>query len=290
MMLQKTSYSPVVVSSGEEWQDVELTPEEIQFALDGAKILKYERLKLEINDRKRQQMKAEILRPWSPEEMYGYILDHRAGKVGFSKNGGNDGKEVFVVDADNEAIIKALCFYFTNDKRFEELGVWDEQRTGYTKFNWRLHKGILLCGSYGTGKTKLMKMFCKNKRQCFDVMSTSQIASAFSKNGDTIIDFFSNVHRWDVKGAGNFYQDSVGVCFDDLGNKTEGDKIFFGTRANVMQSILKMRYDNGLPFHLTHISTNCTAKALQEHYGGAVWSRILEMFNVVELNGKDRRK
>ena len=86
-----------------------------------------------------------------------------------------------------------------------------------------------------------------------------------------------------------FYQNQVGACFDDLGTERQGKH--YGDAANVMEQIILNRYDNtNAPWYYTHITTNLTADEIENYYGTRVRSRMREMFNLITLEGEDRRK
>jgi DNA replication protein DnaC len=58
-----------------------------------------------------------------------------------------------------------------------------------------------------------------------------------------------------------------------------------------MAEILLNRYDNPqTPWHYTHITTNLTAAEIEQYYGTRVKSRMREMFNMITLDGEDRRR
>jgi hypothetical protein len=259
---------------------------ELAEAVATAKRLKYERGKNEIEARRREEFRREVERPWTAQELYGFVLDYRAAKIGFSANEGADGKKVFVVDDMNRDFLKAMCYYFTSDPKFEKLCSPDGDG-GMVHHNWRLNKGIMVVGDVGTGKTALMKLFARNKRQCFDVMNCIDISFEFARKGDEAIQALGHVHRYQPRDPYYFYHTELGICFDDLG--TEEEKQHFGNRSNVMAEVILKRYAAGLDFDMTHITTNLTADALKEMYGPRVWSRMMEMFNIVELRGTDRR-
>lgn len=264
-----------------------LTEEETHAAILAAKRLKYEAHKATIDAENRKRFKEAILKPWSPSEMYGYILDDRTGCIGFSRNNGEDGKKLFRVDEDCRDFVMAACYYFTNHPDFERLCTPDEQG-GYTHHNWRLNKGFLVCGGVGVGKTTLMKLFSRNKRRCFDVLNCTDLSYQFAKKGEDAIEAFGKVHHYEPLDPNYFYQEQIGLCLDDMG--TEEEKVNFGNKANVIAEIILRRYAAGLPYEYTHVTTNLTASALQSYYGPRVWSRITEMFNVIEIKGNDRRK
>jgi DNA replication protein DnaC len=158
----------------------------------------------------------------------------------------------------NEKIVKLLCYYFAEDKKFEELG-------------FSLKKGLLLTGGVGCGKTTLMKFFSTNRRQKYAVKSVRDISYQFAEEGFEMIRQY-NQRVW---------------CFDDLG--TEGERKHYGDIVNVMKDILLNRYDRNMT---THLTTNLTGDQIRECYGERVASRLREMCNVIEFptTSKDLRQ
>lgn len=177
------------------------------------------------------------------------------------------------VDSDNEAIVLNLCRYFTNDKTFDG----------------DLNKGLLLVGGVGIGKTTLMQFFKRNQKFSYRLMSCREIESDFSLEGEKSVSYCS----YNVQIATNsnpFGHQEIGFCFDDLGTEANGKH--FGKEKNVMAEIILNRYDNQLPGHCTHITTNLTADQIKAQYGTRVTDRMREMFNIITFasNAKSRRK
>ena len=84
-------------------------------------------------------------------------------------------------------------------------------------------------------------------------------------------------------------QKPVNICIDDLGVEKESVK-HFGSEETVIEKILASRYNlfqNGI---ITHATTNLDATMLQEKYGERLYSRFREMFNLIILQGGDRRE
>lgn len=183
----------------------------------------------------------------------------------------------FEVDEYNQAAVKAMCYYFAGDRRFERAG------DGFS-----LNKGLMLCGGAGVGKTTLMEVCRVNPRRCYTIVSCRKIVDTYATEGHGVLHHYSNpVHI--PASRDSFYQREIGVCFDDLG--TEGSRRHYGDQVNVMADILLNRYDGGTtPFCYTHITTNHTADEIEQFYGTRVRSRMREMFNMITLKGGDRRK
>lgn len=267
------------------WENEDLTPEEQNDAMNSAKKEKYLR-------KQQSTIKQVMQAKWTPEQMYDYLLQVRAIKLGFSENGGADGKPVFQVDDNNKDIIYALCLYFTNDQGFEKLCTKDETGS-LIQMNWRLNKGLMIVGGVGIGKTTLMRLFAVNKRQPFDVVNCIDIANQYmvpdeKTGGINAVNKYRGIHRKINPGSENLYHDAVGVTFDDLG--TEKKKNHFGNECNVMADILQLRYaNNNLKKEFTHVVTNQTAKDLLGTYGIRTHDRMREMFNIMIVPGTSRR-
>lgn len=180
-----------------------------------------------------------------------------------------------IIDENNRKAIKILSLYFTNDKRFEQLG-------------GSLNKGLMLRGGVGIGKTFLMNIFRSNQKQIFSVKNCGEIASKFNIEGRQILSDYSTKKPC-APSQLNFGQSESGICFDDLGCEKEG--IYYADKVEIMATILEMRYTRSL-HGMTHITTNILASDIELKYGQRVRSRMREMFNVIDFpeTATDRRK
>ncbi len=269
------------------YPDVELTEEEINIALGHAKIKKASILEHDRREAQRVQMENYYRSDWSFTDFVAF-LKSRMASTGFE------------VDDSNRNVINALCYYFNG--RLVNKGTPDNPeniRIGDPKFEeyqlntlgipMDLSKGIFIFGSVGVGKTRIMELFSINKLQCYQVMSCRKVVSEYIKNGAEVILPLSNRSYPFVKAIDNFWQDSMGVCFDDLGTESESANNY-GNKLNVFEQIILDRYDNHVPYNQTHFTSNLTPAMIKDRYGDRVNSRMREMFNLIELNGKDRRR
>lgn len=187
----------------------------------------------------------------------------------------------FKLDSNNKLIFDLLCKYFSDDHDFvvlaNELGV----------DNPSLTKGILLAGTFGTGKTWMMKLFQKNKKNCFMIKNAKEISNEFQIDGQEAANTYNNKIKNAYNDAAMFYQPVCGLCIDDMG--TEEIKNNYGNKSNVIGDILEMRYANGNTGPLLHATTNLNAEGINNFYGGRIVSRMVSIFNIIELKGDDRR-
>lgn len=188
----------------------------------------------------------------------------------------------FSIDNNNQIIYDLLLRYFSEDKDFISMA----SAIGINAPS--LNKGILLAGTFGTGKTWMMKLFQKNKRNCFLLKNAKEISSEFQKDGQEMAELYIKKKKNAFNDATFFYQPYCGLCIDDLG--TEEIKSNYGNKSNVIGDLLEMRYAAGDTGIFLHATTNLNGKGINDFYGPRVASRMREVFNILELNGEDRRK
>lgn len=189
----------------------------------------------------------------------------------------------FIIDQDNENIVRLLCEYFADDAEFEKKG-------------FSLDKGLLLFGGVGVGKTHLLSVFRQNQKQSYLMAACQDVESSYAKNGDDknpnsgepgLSQYFVNRP---LSVQNQWGQISQGFLFDDLGQENTNTK-YYGTERNTMVEVLSQRYKNRL-FTGTHITTNLSAVQIKEVYGVRVADRMREMFNLISFpeTAKSRRK
>jgi energy-coupling factor transporter ATP-binding protein EcfA2 len=184
--------------------------------------------------------------------------------------------DAFVVDsADYEIIFKVLVYTIRDVHNAQRLNI-------------DLSKGLLLSGPVGCGKTSLMKLInlVYPPKERYLIKSCREVSYDFISNGYSALNNYSHlsyVYREGQKVPRTW-------CFDDLG--TENTLKYFGNDCNVMVEVLLSRYDlfieNGMK---THLTTNLTAKEIEDIYGNRVRSRLREMFNLIsfDMSSRDKR-
>jgi hypothetical protein len=209
------------------------------------------------------------VRYYTPEELFGRL---KASKNQMGKS--------FSVDNDNRAQVKLVCQYFA----------------GVETPEINPSKGLALLGNVGVGKTYLMAFFFQNQLQSYTMANCRKIegqwveeAAAKDKPAQGVISRYSAP----IQGATNsnpFAHVHLGVCFDDLGTETSPSKAY-GEEKNVLAEILMNRYESGMPYNMTHVTTNLSAHDIGIKYGNRIRDRFREMFNVINFpnEAKSRR-
>ena len=157
------------------------------------------------------------------------------------------GQHFAIHPADYEIIFKLLVYAI-------------KDQTHAAKFNINLHKGILLSGPVGCGKTTLMTLtnhFYPQQHR-FVMKSCREISFEFIKDGYETIQKYTHLSY-----RKNAQENTVkAYCFDDLG--VENSLKYFGNECNVMAEILLSRYDLFVQRKMfTHITTNLSASRQQ---------------------------
>jgi len=182
-------------------------------------------------------------------------------------------------------LYRLLALYHTGNPEFETLA------PGYS-----LHKGLYLAGSYGTGKSFAMGLFCnhsvkqtpqlRNAPVESNFVSSLFIGREYRRTGDEIIKAYTDDCVYYLDREKKYHT----VTFDELSDKPEGKN--YGNTVNVLQEILEARYYTFVNHgQITHITTNITSlEDFVSLYGGRMGSRYREMFNVVYIEGIDLRQ
>ena len=166
-----------------------------------------------------------------------------------------------------------------------KLLVWTiKDKANAKKQGLNLHKGIMLTGPVGCGKTSLMKLlqYFSPREKRHIIKSCRDVSFEFIQDGYEVISKYS---RQSFR-----YNQPKTYCFDDLG--TENALKYYGNDCNIMAEILLSRYDLFITHKLiTHLTTNLNSSEIEQMYGTRVRSRMREMFNLVSFSNdsKDKR-
>lgn len=163
-----------------------------------------------------------------------------------------------ILHADNTPLIRAICFFFSKDERFE------------TELKFDLNKGLLIRGVSGLGKTYLFRCIEKNDIRPIDIVSMIDISENVKEEGS-----------YNVEYKNTLYLDDVG---------TEEPVVnHYGTKINWFKNFIEMYYLKNKPFNRLVISTNNSFDEIEGKYGFRVRSRVKDMFNIIDVQGKDMR-
>jgi DNA replication protein DnaC len=206
--------------------------------------------------------------PYDYDKVFNYIQ---------SKGRQDFGKSFSILEEDKPTITK-LAAYFLKDT--------------YTCNQEKilLHKGILLSGPVGCGKTSLMhlmKYFSNHQQAIYILKPCREVSFEFIKDG------YEVMNRYGRNSFAKSGQTEIPrhYCFDDLG--TENNLKYFGNECNVMAEVLLTRYDLFISRKLiTHITTNLAAGEIEKMYGNRVRSRMRELCNLIAFPSVaiDKRK
>lgn len=163
-------------------------------------------------------------------------------------------KQQFLIDHDNEPIIRQLYLYFTNKPECA----------------WNLNAGLIFGGSYGCGKTILMLAFI-------------QIADKFSEKQTTFIESKSLLELAKQDDLKVLYRRPL--LIDDLGRE-DAEVKSWGTTLTPVIDLFAHRYTSGAR---TYATTNFKYHSLEGFYGKYIRTRMEEMMTYVDFPGESRR-
>lgn len=165
-----------------------------------------------------------------------------------------------IVNESTTPLIKAICFFLSEDERFE------------TELGFSHTKGLLIRGVSGLGKTHLVKCVEANERNPVLIQSMIEITDQVKSEGE---------YSLNMAGKQVLYLDDVGT--------EESPVKHYGTNINWFKDFLELYYSKSKPFRNLMISTNLSFQQIEDKYGFRVRSRMKDMFNVVDVTGKDLR-
>lgn len=161
---------------------------------------------------------------------------------------------------ENLRAIKAICFFIARDDRFA------------TELKFDRLKGLLLRGPSGTGKTHLVRCAEDNGLNPILSLSSLEITERVKADGKFTIE---------QKGKKIIYLDDVGT--------EESEVKHYGTSIFWFKNFIETVYHRVKCYNHLIITTNLNFGELEDYYGFRVSSRMREMFNVVDMKGKDYR-
>lgn len=162
----------------------------------------------------------------------------------------------YIIDDDNKSLIKEVSMYSTREGKYSN----------------DIHKGFLIMGGTGTGKTKIANAFIDVLRKFF------MINIAFTPSYKFVEDFTKFQYEGLVNKTRNL------KFIDDLGSENLFNN--YGVTTNVLLEFVYRAYDAKSKCFAT---TNLDPASLKKFYGERGYSRMVEMFYFFTLKGNDKR-
>ena len=162
--------------------------------------------------------------------------------------------------------------------------VWKDQRLNALQVDF--DKGFFLYGDLGRGKTmsmKALRKYMNSVRHRYDMRDDYRLGAWWKTASE-----LANIYAADGQPALIQYAaDDVNIVIDEFGREPIPANNY-GTKMNVLQFLLQLRYDHRLT-SVTHITTNISPDSLVPLYGDYVADRCKEMFNFIEFKGESLR-
>lgn len=134
-------------------------------------------------------------------------------------------------------------------------------------------QGLFLSGGTGTGKTTALKIIAGYRD--FKTFYADELVSRYRVKGDNMM--YSEL----LKGAKN-------VIIDDIGS--EPTLFIYGMKFELIEQLIIERHRQFINYgYLTLFSTNLSKDDFVTRYGMRIYSRIMEMCEIVSCNGNDLR-
>lgn len=183
--------------------------------------------------------------------------------------------------------------------------VWSEELGSIAKnliyyFNglnndYNLNKSIALVGSYGVGKSILMRIFQRYLQRVsggfghpniYRIVSIEDVLSHMSKPNYTDCELLYNYNP-DVDRP---MRKPANLMINEFGFRYDGKS--FGTEyQELIEMFIMKRYDifqeSG---KLTHVTTNCDVEDFKNIFHEKIMDRFKEMFNIIPVGGNSFRK
>jgi DNA replication protein DnaC len=163
------------------------------------------------------------------------------------------------------------------------------------KHQYDLDKSIALCGTYGVGKTKLMRIFQEYMRRKVGGYGHPNIYRIISI--EEVIKYMSEPNAIDSEILYNYHikldrpvRKPANLMINEFGYSYNGKN--FGTEyKELVEMFIMNRYDifqeHG---KLTHVTMNYGPKELEKVFDKKITDRFKEMFNIIPLDGESFRK
>lgn len=200
-------------------------------------------------------------------------------------------------DSESRKLARTIGAYIIRKKGFIQSPLLNK------KSEPGLHKGLMIIGDYGTGKTSILNTYHQMLRYALnnplgvnDVEGTRQLLGRYKigfgyHTANDVVKSYESIFNPEEKEA--FWSKmSTGMrYFDDV--MTENQASNYG-KIELFKDILEMRYVTGaktiISLNYAGNSVDETLDAFGNRYGERIYDRLFEMFNIIELKGGSLRK
>jgi DNA replication protein DnaC len=158
-------------------------------------------------------------------------------------------------------------------------------------FNWligmdvdiKLNKGLLLTGSFGTGKSIVLKGIIQFIEKYYSINSLDKgISEPLYVLSHDMANHFASENEYLI----NRMRNTSILAIDDIGYEAKVVKNY-GTEIKPFEEIIMSRYDKKKNIL---ISTNLTLDQIGTEYGWHIYDRLKQMTYVVPFKGESKRK
>lgn len=161
--------------------------------------------------------------------------------------------------------------------------------------DYNLNKSIALCGTFGVGKTVLMRVFRdymrtilvngKNPNQ-YRIISIEEVVEYMSGNNALDSEILYNCNR-DIDRP---TKKPVHLMINEFGYGYNG-KVYGTDKAELIETFLMKRYDIFQDYgKVMHVTMNLGTDELAENFHPRIVDRFKEMFNIIPFDGESKRK
>tara|TARA_R110002074_G_scaffold216724_1_gene386788 strand:+ start:42982 stop:43620 length:639 start_codon:yes stop_codon:yes gene_type:complete len=200
----------------------------------------------------------------------------------FLKQFKKDTNKDFIINNETTPRLYILTDYFAQSDVFFESPLLIKSNNTPS-----FEKGLLIIGDFGTGKTVMLNTMIK-------VLNRIKMNKIKSYNAQKVVHEYESLvngsHKKDFYESFSYGQ----ILFDDI--LTEDIANNYGTK-NVFKELLEVRYENNAKTFITCNFDPNNLKDIQKaldqfllRYGGRVYDRLFEMFNIIEFKGNSLRK
>lgn len=184
-------------------------------------------------------------------------------------------KKLTFTDERMRSIYIQLLIYLNNhQEKINEI----PERELVTLNAWDCEKGLLLMGSYGTGKSLFLDFINENRE-------TLKISKMHKQTARQLADLWAS----DTERFNSIIRSKASLIIDEIGDEPLKTMVY-GNAENVVYRALKTKLDlievsSEKP--KIYMATNLTKQELIERYDERVWDRINAYCNVVVFQGNE---